>query len=149
MDLEIAEKFAREVIAEHLGPGWSFGWDNAFKRAGQTRFSDKTITLSRRIIVLWPEEEVLDTLLHEVAHALVGPGHGHDAAWRAMCRTVGARPERCSRGDLPRVPMAYKGTCPNGHVSYRRKPLRPGHAQSCGVCCRSFDRRYLITWTLA
>ena len=42
-------------------------------------------------------EEVRDTILHEVAHALVGPGHGHDTVWKATAAQVGARPQRRGR----------------------------------------------------
>jgi hypothetical protein len=40
-------------------------------------------------------EEIVDTILHEIAHALVGPRHGHDTVWKAKCTDIGARPERC------------------------------------------------------
>ena len=46
-------------------------------------------------------DQVRDTILHEIAHALVGPGHGHDAVWKRKCREVGARPERCGQADMP------------------------------------------------
>lgn len=46
------------------------------------------------------ENEFWDVIRHEYAHALVmlrdGRNHGHDAVWKAACREVGCRPERCS-----------------------------------------------------
>ena len=45
-------------------------------------------------------EESKDVVLHEIAHALTGPGHGHDWAWKQKCVLVGARPERCYTSEL-------------------------------------------------
>jgi len=36
------------------------------------------------------DELVRDTLLHEIAHALVGTAHGHDEVWKAKCLEIGA-----------------------------------------------------------
>ena len=44
-------------------------------------------------------EETKDVVLHEIAHALTGRGHGHDAVWKRMCIKVGARPERCYKSE--------------------------------------------------
>ena len=35
------------------------------------------------------EDEIKGTWLHEIAHALVGPDHDHDAVWQARCCTIG------------------------------------------------------------
>lgn len=40
-----------------------------------------------------PWDQVVDTLLHEIAHAMT-PGDGHGRKWRAACRLLGAKPER-------------------------------------------------------
>lgn len=47
-----------------------------------------------------------DTARHEYAHAavavLTGKRHGHDAAWKSVCRTIGCAPERLA----PQCPAA-------------------------------------------
>jgi len=41
------------------------------------------------------EAQLDDTIRHEVAHVIVGPGHGHDWVWQDCARACGARPEKC------------------------------------------------------
>src|SRR5215207_599997 len=77
-----------------LAGGWRFRFDNARRRFGSCRSREKVITLSRPLTLLNGEEQVRDTILHEIAHALT-PDDGHGPQWRAKCREVGARPERC------------------------------------------------------
>ena len=55
------------------------------------------ITLSA--LILDDDEQFWDTVRHEYAHAAVyllypGQKHGHDQAWRDMCRRVGCDPKR-------------------------------------------------------
>ena len=70
---------------------------------------------ARRSPTLHSDDEVLDTILHEIAHALVGPQHGHDAVWRAKAREIGCTGERCVSSDSPRVPGDWVGRCSAGH----------------------------------
>jgi predicted SprT family Zn-dependent metalloprotease len=76
--------------------------------------------------------EIVDTLLHEIAHALVGPGHGHDAVWKAKCVEVGARPQRCGNADMP--PGRWRASCPSCKQVFSRH-RRPRRLQ--GWFCRS------------
>jgi predicted SprT family Zn-dependent metalloprotease len=94
--------------------GWRFRFDHARRRFGCCRFSDKSITLSRPLTLLNPPEQVRDTVLHEIAHALT-PGDGHGRRWRAACAAVGANPRRCyTDGEVvspPRRPAPYRYGC--------------------------------------
>jgi predicted SprT family Zn-dependent metalloprotease len=59
-------------------------------------------------------DEVRDTILHEIAHALA-PGDGHGPKWRMTCLRIGARPKRCyddaSVVSLPRRVARYEMGC--------------------------------------
>ena len=76
--------------------GWSFVWDTrAVRRYGQCRYRSKEIGITKKLANINTIEETKDVVLHEIAHALVGRGHGHDFVWKRMCRKVGGNPERC------------------------------------------------------
>lgn len=137
------EARAASLLEEHGLSGWTFGWDRAVKRRGQTNYTAKRITLSRPIAELASFEESEQTLLHEVGHALIGPGHGHDRAWLAKARSIGFEGGRTSTRAVE-VPLAWVGTCPNGHTSQRAR--RPQGISSCGRCSKRFDLRYIIVF---
>lgn len=89
-----------KIAAHGLSPlGWTGSLDSSASRFGLCRPSRKEISLSRTLVSLNSEKEVLDTILHEIAHALAvtetGENCGHDERWKAICRRIGARPERC------------------------------------------------------
>lgn len=118
--------------------GWTFRWDRAVRRAGSCRYRDKTITLSKPIFRIESNrDEVLNTILHEVAHALVGHAAGHGPTWRAMAGQVGARPNRCHDLEVPA--FAIVGTCSCGTIHQKARLPRPG-AYSCRSC------KVIITW---
>jgi len=127
VNLHIAEQLALRVMA-HWGltaRGWRFSFDRAKKRFGSCRHHEKRITLSRPLTEIGSEADVLDTIRHEVAHALAGPRAGHGPKWKAMAEQVGAKPERCGEGPLLRDGN-YVAVCPTcGRAYYRyRRPKR-------------------------
>lgn len=96
MERTKALNLATTLLVKHglAAKGWRFDFDGARSRGGQCRHRDKVITMSRYLVPMWSEDEVRDTLTHEIAHALVGPGQGHGAVWARKMRELGARPER-------------------------------------------------------
>src|SRR6188768_1739759 len=56
---------------------------------GLCSHKDKSIILSAHHIDIHPTPDVMNTILHEVAHAIVGPGHAHNEVWVEKAREVG------------------------------------------------------------
>lgn len=145
MDLDAARRLAVSLLAEHGLEGWRVEMDRAKSRAGICRHDRRVIGLSAPVTTLHDEAEVRDTILHEIAHALVGPAHRHDATWRATARRIGCTGERCVSAESPRVPGAWQGVCSAGHVYERHR--RPERVVTCGRCSRAFDLAHVLTWT--
>ncbi len=83
-------------------------WDESVVRYGQCRHHKQEIGLSNPLTKRNSIEHSKDTVLHEIAHALTGEGHGHNAVWKRTCVKVGARPERCYNGDVKTFVGKYK-----------------------------------------
>ena len=143
MNLTEAEQLARTFMDAHGLEDWSFGFDGAKRRLGQTNYTKRAITLSRHFVENGDWELVRTTMLHEIAHALVGPGEGHGPAWKEQARAFGIDPHATTH-EAPDIPAKYIGTCPNGHTHRRHR--RPRGQHSCSQCSPRFDRRYLIVW---
>ena len=136
---------AERLVAEHGLTGWRVRLDSAKRRAGVCRFAERVIGLSGPLTELHSEAEVRDTVLHEIAHALVGPEHGHDRVWRATALRIGCSGRRCVDVDAPRVAGAWVGVCPAGHVKDRHR--RPERVMSCGTCSRTFSVEHVYEWS--
>ena len=143
-ELERVRVWAEALLRLHLDPSWSFGFDNATRRAGLCNYTDRRITVSRHLAARFEDDEIHQILLHEVAHALAGPDTGHGPAWRAIARGLGYEGGRTHDGPIADERARWRGRCPNGHEFVRfRKPAKP---LSCGQCARGFSPRHLIDW---
>ena len=87
----------RHVANGAMATGWAFGFDLAPSRAGVCRYGERRIDLSVSYCLAATRADVEDTILHEIAHAIVGPRHNHDAVWKAKAREIGCVGERCHR----------------------------------------------------
>ena len=146
MHVDDARTMATALMARHGLRGWRFVFDRAKTRAGVCRPASREIGLSRVLTELHTEAEVRETVLHEIAHALVGAAHGHDAVWRARALAIGASGERCLSPTAARPPAPWVGTCPAGHEVRRHR--RPQRVASCSRCSRGFDPAALLAWQL-
>ncbi len=145
MDLRDAFALAEDLLEHHGLPDWSVVYDGAKRRAGICRFGPRVLGLSAPLTALHDEAEVRDTILHEIAHALAGPRHGHDAVWREIATRIGGSGERCVSPDAAYVETPWLGVCPAGHASGRHR--RPERVMTCARCSPAFDLAHLIGWT--
>jgi predicted SprT family Zn-dependent metalloprotease len=145
MDLGDAFALAEHLLRTHGLSDWTVQYDGAKKRAGVCKFGPKVLGLSAPLTVLHSEDEVRDTILHEIAHALVGPRHGHDETWRATARRIGCSGLTCVSPDAPRVEPAWLGVCPSGHATGRHR--RPERVMTCSQCAPVFELDHVFAWT--
>lgn len=145
MDLRDAYALAEDLVEHHGLREWAVAYDSAKNRAGVCRFGPKVIALSAPLTALFSFDEVRDTVLHEIAHALAGPRHGHDATWRRIAVDIGCSGSRCTDAESPRVEAAWLGVCPAGHSSGRHR--RPERVTTCGRCSSSFELAHVFTWS--
>lgn len=154
METTTASALARGLMNDHGLTGWTFQFDRAKRRFGQCRYGIRTISLSGPLVALNSEEQVRNTILHEIAHALVGPGHGHDYVWRAKARAIGCDGLRCYESEaVARPPAAWAGTCPSCSKTVGRHRLTDKAQRSaCSACCNNhnrgrYDARFLLVWS--
>ncbi|MGA8258334.1 MAG: SprT-like domain-containing protein [Nocardioides sp.] len=145
MDLGDAFAMGEDLLAHHLPPSWTLEYDSAKRRAGICRFDRKIIGLSAPLTAVHSEAEVRDTILHEIAHALAGPGHGHDKTWRKIAVLIGSDGNRCFTSEGPGLMLPWLGTCSAGHSLNRTR--RPERVMTCGQCSSRFDLAHVFTWT--
>lgn len=127
MELTAAQTLAHSLMNEHGLDciRWSFQFDNAKKRLGLCTYSTKTISMSRYMVAYSDEEAVRQTMLHEIAHALLptrdqwGQKVGHGPLWKAKAKSLGYTGARTASN-------AYADAMnPGRAVSEEAKALRP------------------------
>lgn len=131
-----AQQLARQLMQQHGLAGWTFAFDHAKRRFGSCRYRSKRITLSKTLTFLNDQEQVRQTLMHEIAHALT-PGAGHGPRWRQQCRALGIAPQRCydeeSVAAPPRRAARYVIGCPACDW-WRDRHRRPTQRLICRQC---------------
>jgi predicted SprT family Zn-dependent metalloprotease len=103
---------------------WVLGMDNQKTTLGHCMYSQRKISLSSHFLrgPSCDEKKIRNTILHEMAHALVGPEHNHDEVWKKMAIKIGSDGKRCGTMDMPDA--RYVLECPNRCFSqtYYRRP---------------------------
>jgi predicted SprT family Zn-dependent metalloprotease len=131
-------RFANSKLREHglAQMGWTFVWDKSKDRTGQCRFRRREIGFSLYYVEKSSWDEITDTILHEIAHALVGPKHGHDLAWKAKCVEIGAKPMRlASEEAVTTAKFNFVIKCPScGRKWYRYRMRRRNFGSKCPDC---------------
>lgn len=122
MDLNLFTDMANHHINEWKLPelGWTWGFNQRRRALGVCKHQEKKLYFSTEFILINPTGVMLDTIKHEIAHALVGPNIGHSVIWKRKALEVGAIPKSCAVGNVS----------PQGRYV----------AQCCGII-RHFHRR--------
>lgn len=128
------ETMTRNYMDHHGLHDWSIRIGSARNLAGMCNYSRKQITMSLYLANAMSTENVIDTILHEIAHALAGHKAGHGPEWKVKCLEVGARPERCYDVSLVAEEKRYRwtGICPNHGELVQRNRRSAFDCARCG-----------------
>jgi len=91
MQLGRVKIITEAAMKEHglIEKGWKFRFSKGTRQFGCCRDWKKEITISKHLSRINDEERVMLTILHEIAHALVGAHNGHTNVWRRKCIEIG------------------------------------------------------------
>lgn len=139
-DLAMIERQAKALMTAHGVGSLGFEFDRSKRRVGAMHYRTVgnvaipvKITLSRNYAVLLRPDELHETMLHEIAHALT-PGTGHGWEWKRKARELGLpNPKSCSEKSA-RPEAAWSAFCPNckeQRGSQHRAPLRVYMCSKC------------------
>ena len=96
---EKANKTAKTVMFSHLGATWKLSWGDSLSCYGACCYRTRTITLSRLLLAEQDVPRFISTVLHEVAHALVGPRvKPHGPKWQKVAYRLGCPPFATDEG---------------------------------------------------
>lgn len=80
-----------QKMQEHGLVEWRYVRNNRLSQtAGRCKRYSRVIELAGWFLDNNTEDEIMETLLHEIAHALT-PGHGHDRVWKLKCIEIGGK----------------------------------------------------------
>jgi len=128
--------YARKLMDKYGLFSWTFKLDRAKKRAGLCRFRPQIISLSHYFVTLNEDDEIIDVILHEIAHVIAGPNENHGFRWKHACGLVGAKVRRCALNAI--MPngkyTAYCLNCNKKHYRHRMPKLLPEEYMHCIAC---------------
>lgn len=159
-----AVRLAKEEMAKHglTASGWTFRLNTNRSRLGVCKFAKTrkyrnigmAFPITERIDIKRIEISVycvatgyatfMDTLLHEIAHALAGPAAKHGPVWKAKAREIGCTAMRCGSMDAP---ARYIGTCPKCKIVIKANRNTRGMARKYHPACGASPARgEFIQW---
>lgn len=152
MKLYIAESKAKELMNTHGLSEWRFLFDSAKRRFGYCSYRSKTISLSAPLTSLNDDEHVINTILHEIAHALVGPHNGHGVTWKRQAMAIGCTGQQFYSPAVSEPTLKYTVTCLKCG-STQQKARKSKNQTACGRCCKRYNggrwtKEYLLKFTI-
>jgi predicted SprT family Zn-dependent metalloprotease len=137
MDLKELEAIAAQELRKHGLHGWTFGLADTGRRLGVCKYRTKRIEIAEYYARNSPPETVLDTLMHEIAHAIAGPAARHGPAWKTVAVRLSATPRACETSHQAVVkPGDWQASCPACEKAfhlYRRPKSLGGYRCKCEV----------------
>lgn len=108
------------LFAKHYGViqmGWSIEMMNHEQNLGECCYESKTLKFSRQLLSKVNNLQRLDTILHEISHAIAGAHAEHGRGWKEIAKKLGANPS--STALLTNRDLEYSYTwqtiCPMEH----------------------------------
>ena len=125
MNLFEAQTMTLDLMKAHSLWNWRFNWHNKKVAFGTCNHTKQIIYLSKALVLHMEVKAVKNTILHEIAHALVGVGYGHNYVWQRKAIEIGCDGNRTADYGIV-VESKYVATCKGcgKKIGAHRKPKR-------------------------
>lgn len=138
MKYELYYETTSRLLAAHGLHDWHVTSDKAIHRLGYAHSGKKIISLSIYHLQNSDDSEIIDTIRHEVAHAIVGTRNKHNSLWKMKAIEIGARPKACGpavKNIETIVKPKYSGICAKcGKAFYAYRRLKGMQNRIHAVC---------------
>lgn len=115
---------------------WKIKLNNKRTSLAETMHSTKTIFYSKPFLTVATQDQFDGVTLHEAAHALLGPGHGHNDTFIRKCIEISPTPDYAKRAtDVPIRKFIL--TCPSCGYSGSHNM---GGKRYCGLCFKKGEK---------
>ena len=139
---------ARELMDDHGLESWSVEINPRLRTTfGRCNHNRQLIDINWYHCTRSEADTIRDTILHEIAHALVGRRQGHNHVWRAKAIEIGCSGSRTGKWEDDVLPTTITArpwamVCPaHGVVAKRkRKPRARYTCKECGACV-TYERK--------
>jgi predicted SprT family Zn-dependent metalloprotease len=120
------------LISEGLAQkGWTFKYDNAIRRAGCCNYRKQVISLSRHYVEYNSnnEKDIMNTIIHEIAHAVAGHSAGHGLKWKAVFHDLLVKHKqpidtsRCYSAKIKMPKSRYSIKCKSCNYEWKRNRM--------------------------
>lgn len=99
-DIEWMLLLGRQLLDDCGLHKWRIKFNRSKKYYGSTYYDNCLITISKEFAIHCSETENLNTLTHEIAHALCPSGE-HDSEWVSTHKAMGGDGEECGNTNVP------------------------------------------------
>lgn len=132
MNIQRAEMIAKDMMAHHglSQQGWTFRFNNRKMATGLCNYTRKLIALSKPITLVNSEDLIINTIMHEIAHALVGIGQSHNRIWQLKAIEIGSTPDVCTSESVVRASGNYTMRCVSCGFEETRYKLLSQHKRN-------------------
>lgn len=123
--IELYNKYHVKFL-EPLGKQVKLSFNRDKTRAGVCFYNPLEIKISEYYLnsKIVTENDVSNTLLHEIAHAISGHEAGHGPKWKKVAKSIGCDGKRCTKAFLQANEYKYTLKCNLGCVIKRHKLKR-------------------------
>lgn len=157
MTINQAVTSAKRILEKHTElKNWKVTTNKRKRAFGVCNYTYRQIELSEYKVPDMTDAAILDTIAHEIAHALT-PGHNHDRIWQLKCIELGGDGKRVHgaekfKGGEEGMRIAqekqakYTLVCPVCGAKYFLN-RKPSNSKSCGKHGRGYNEMYKLTVT--
>jgi predicted SprT family Zn-dependent metalloprotease len=136
MNKDYAIKLTKKHLIKNCLYEWEVKLNNTRSCNGSCNYNKKTIFLSNFLVDTATDEDILDTILHEIAHAIDFKTRGksnHDWKWKKIAKQLGANPKRCAN-KMVGVKLKYNFCCPNCENNFQTGKYIRLKYRTCANC---------------